>query len=171
MLVVTEFALWDSVMFTWGKQLIFWVKDKCIIRADLLCLSDKGVLRDLLFGDRSFCCLKGVLSLKICIVFCSLVQTGILLNLSGIFIKVWLTFHSCTPHFITVTALYPLWWKRTCQLHISTLFLFALKDYTKWSTGWPALANPVMWSVCCYSWNECQTLHTCRALPILATLT
>ena len=27
-LVATEFALWDSVTFTWGKQLIFWVKDE-----------------------------------------------------------------------------------------------------------------------------------------------
>ena len=35
------------------------MKDKCSIRADLLCLSDKGVLRDLLFGDRSLLLERG----------------------------------------------------------------------------------------------------------------
>lgn len=33
-LEVTELALLDFVMFTWGMQLIFWVKEMCSIRAD-----------------------------------------------------------------------------------------------------------------------------------------
>ena len=33
-------------MFTWGMQLIFWVKTMCSIGADLLCLSDLGLFKD-----------------------------------------------------------------------------------------------------------------------------
>ena len=46
------------------------MKDECSIRADLLCLSDKDVLRDLLFGDRSLLLERGAFTENLhCFVF------------------------------------------------------------------------------------------------------
>ena len=46
--VLEPIAGWESVQFTLGEELIFWVKSVCFVWADLPCLSDSCLFKDLL---------------------------------------------------------------------------------------------------------------------------